>query len=348
MRLTSAILILAAGLISTPSSHSADQTTGEELSATVLMYHRFDDNRYPSTNTSMRDFRDHIELLKTLDRPIVPLTDIVKALDGAGKLPEGAVAITIDDAYASVYDNAWPYLRDNKIPFTLFVATEPVARGQEGYITPKQLREMATHPGVSIANHGHTHSSFAFMSGEEVETEIETAENLLTEWLGGTPPLLFAFPYGEAGTAALEVIDAHGFMAAFGQHSGSVGTYQNRFYLPRFPLSGGYADEGRLREALSTLPLPHANFAPKTAAVAKGKPPGFIEFTLLAPLSPERLNCFSDGNRLEIKANGKHVRIAFPTNAPPPRWRLNCTHPAPNGRWYWLGWQTALEAKSRE
>ncbi len=344
----SAALILAAGLMAAPPAHSADQAASGDLSATVLMYHRFDDSRYPSTNTSMQDFRAHIEVLKSLNRPILPLTDIVKALDGEGEIPRGAVAITIDDAYLSVFENAWPYLRDNNIPFTLFVATEPVAQGQPNYMTPGQLREIAAHSEVSIANHGHTHNSLAFMDVEAIEAEIQTAEGLLTQWLGSTPPRLFAFPYGEAGSTALDIVDEYGFQAAFGQHSGSIGVDQNRSYLPRFPLSGNYAGEDRLREALSTLPFPHENFSPAGAAVVSGNPPAFIEFTLKAPLTPERLNCFSGGKRLALKADGQHVRIAFPSNASPPRWRMNCTHPAPNSRWHWLGWQTALEAKSRE
>ena len=43
------------------------------------------------------------------------------------------ILITVDDAFESFYEFAWPYLKKNKIPFVLFVSTEPV--GSNGYMT---------------------------------------------------------------------------------------------------------------------------------------------------------------------------------------------------------------------
>ena len=41
---------------------------------------------------------------------------------------EKKILITIDDAFSSFYENAWPYLKKEKIPFILFVSTEPVGK----------------------------------------------------------------------------------------------------------------------------------------------------------------------------------------------------------------------------
>lgn len=286
-------------------------------------------------------------MIEDIGRTIVPLTEIVEALNSKRSIPKTATAITIDDAYRSVYDVAWPYLRDKNIPFTLFVATKPVAQGQKDYMTPEQLRELAAHPNATIASHGHTHGSLAFANEKTINDELQIANTLLSEWLGIPPPRIFAFPYGEAGSAALNAVENFGLFAAFGQHSGGLGKYQNRFYLPRFPMSGRFANEDRLRESLSTLPLPHDNFSPENPAVSKNNLPRFIEFTLTEGLTPDRLNCFSGGEKLDLNVRDAHVRIAFPTEATPPRWRINCTHPAPDGRWYWLGWQAAIQATAR-
>ena len=43
------------------------------------------------------------------------------------------ILITIDDGFLSFYLEAWPFLKQNKIPFILFVSTEPV--GKKGYMT---------------------------------------------------------------------------------------------------------------------------------------------------------------------------------------------------------------------
>ena len=50
---------------------------------------------------------------------------------------EKEILLTIDDAFSSFYNNAWPYLKKNKIPFILFVSTEHI--GKTGYMTPGAL-----------------------------------------------------------------------------------------------------------------------------------------------------------------------------------------------------------------
>ena len=46
---------------------------------------------------------------------------------------EKKILITIDDAFSSFYNDAWPYLRENKIPFLLFVSTDAI--GKHGYLS---------------------------------------------------------------------------------------------------------------------------------------------------------------------------------------------------------------------
>ena len=48
--------------------------------------------------------------------------------------------ITIDDGFKSFYNEAWPYLKKNKIPFILFVSTEPV--GKNGYMNWDEIKEI--------------------------------------------------------------------------------------------------------------------------------------------------------------------------------------------------------------
>ena len=53
---------------------------------------------------------------------------------------EKKILITIDDGFKSFYNEAWPYLKENKIPFILFVSTEPV--GKNGYMTWDEIKEV--------------------------------------------------------------------------------------------------------------------------------------------------------------------------------------------------------------
>ena len=51
---------------------------------------------------------------------------------------EKKILITIDDAFSSFYEVAWPYLKEENIPFILFVSTETV--GKNGYMTWNQIK----------------------------------------------------------------------------------------------------------------------------------------------------------------------------------------------------------------
>ena len=108
-------------VLSLSSFTPATAQTAEPMrdSATVIMYHRFGEGRYPSTNISMEMFKEHLALLTNGDYTILPLPKIVETLKSGQLLPDRTVGISIDDAYLSVYENAWPLLKAASLPFTI-------------------------------------------------------------------------------------------------------------------------------------------------------------------------------------------------------------------------------------
>ena len=58
------------------------------------------------------------------------------------------VLLTIDDGLMSFYKNAWPILREKKIPFILFVNTENV--GTFNYMNWEQILELHNSDFVEI------------------------------------------------------------------------------------------------------------------------------------------------------------------------------------------------------
>ena len=124
--------------------------------ATVLMYHRFGEDKYPSTNISIEQFEAHLNMLGNGNYNIWPLGKIVDHLQQGLNIPDKTVAITIDDAYLSVFNEARPRLKDRGFAYTVFVATQPVDRDQRGYMSWDQIRTLQDE-GVQIGSQTRSH-----------------------------------------------------------------------------------------------------------------------------------------------------------------------------------------------
>ena len=118
-----------------------------------LMYHRFDENKYPSTNIRMSIFKQQIEIIRNSKYNFYDPKDLKKNFHVV-KINK-KILITIDDAFSSFYEVAWPYLKKEKIPFILFVSTETI--GKSGYMTWSQIKELEKEKIAYIGNHSHTH-----------------------------------------------------------------------------------------------------------------------------------------------------------------------------------------------
>ena len=140
--------------------------------ATVLMYHRFGENQYPSTNIRIEQFEAHLDMLGNNNYTIWPLSKIVDHLQQGMDLPDKTVAITIDDAYLSVFTEARPRLKARNIPYTVFVATQPVDRGQNGYMSWDQIRILQDE-GVQIGSQTRSHPHMHEISIIDAEDELK-------------------------------------------------------------------------------------------------------------------------------------------------------------------------------
>ena len=149
-----AALVLAVGAaLAPPPAAAAD-------SAVVFMYHRFGESAYPSTSITLAQFESHLKELADGGYTVMGVSEILAALRRGDPLPERTVGLTVDDAFLSVYRQAWPRLKAAGFPFTLFVATDPADRGSGDYMNWDQIREMAD-AGVAIGAHTASHPHMA-------------------------------------------------------------------------------------------------------------------------------------------------------------------------------------------
>ena len=316
------------------------QTAGPaDNGAVIFMYHRFGEDAYPSTNIDLDRFVAHVAELASTKYRVLPLPEIIAAFESGAALPDRTLAITIDDAFHSVYTEAWPRLKKAGLPFTLFVATDPIDQRVSGYMTWDQLREM-TVAGVTIGNHTGSHGHMPTRTPEQNAGDIAKAQRRLETELGVVPQL-FAYPFGENGRAVIATAREAGFAAAFGQHSGVAHAGHARLTLPRFALSGGFDSLERLALAANALPLPTDDVTP--ADTMLGRNPPEMGFTVAEGIGGlGRLACYAshESGPARIERLGeRRFEIRFSRPFGPGRGRVNCTLAAGKGRWRWFGLQ---------
>jgi len=331
-------LAFAAGPLRVTPAHAA--APPPDNGAVIVMYHRFGETDYPSTSIRLDQFEAHIAELTSGRYTVLPLPEIIAAFAEGRVLPERTVAITVDDAYLSVYAEAWPRLRAAGLPFTVFAATRPLDLDLPGYMSWAQLREMVASGLVTVGNHGVTHAHMVRQSAAEARAEIAEATRRIETELGQAPSL-FAYPYGEYSLALRNLVAAAGFAAAFGQHSGAAARIADRLSLPRYPLNETYGDLDRFRLVANSLPLPVTDITPADPLLdPAGNPPPY-GFTVVEGITGLRaLGCFARGAKATIERLGeRRIEVRFSQPFPPGRARVNCTMPGPDGRWRWLGIQ---------
>ncbi len=306
--------------------------SGDATSAVVFMYHRFGEGEYPSTNITMEQFDQHVKELTSGPYTVLGVPQIVSALaDGKG-LPDRTIGITVDDAYRSVYEKAWPVFREHNLPFTVFVSTEQLDSGYANYMTWDMVRELSK-AGVTIGGHSQNHAHLPDFDIDRVKAELANSAARFEEELGYVPEI-FAYPYGEANGEVIAAVKEAGYRAAFGQQSGAMHTESDFMYLPRYALNEHYGAMDRFNLAANSLPLVVSDVTPADYTLTRN-PPAF-GFTLAEP-APS-MNCYpSEGEPTMSRLGEERVEIRLDGPVSSGRWRINCTAMGPDSRWRWFG-----------
>ena len=306
-----------------------------------LMYHRFDENKYPSTNIQMNVFRQQIKVIKDLKYNFYNPGDLEKNFHKV-KI-EKKILITIDDAFSSFYEIAWPYFKKEKIPFILFVSTESV--GRDGYMTWKQIKELEIENTVYIGNHSHTHSYLVDLKNEDFISDIDTSSSIFKERLGYNP-IFFSYPFGEYSALIKKYISKN-FKFSFGQHSGVIDINKDRHELPRFPINEKYGNLERFKFLVNLNPLQYKVLYPLDKYLTNNNnPPKFLVEFFDEQKNINNINCFSDeGNNWEksnISFIKKTLKLNFREKFNFRRGRVNCSL-NDNGVWRWFGVQFSIK-----
>jgi poly-beta-1,6-N-acetyl-D-glucosamine N-deacetylase len=310
------------------------------------MYHRFEENKYPSTNVRIKNFKDHIRLIKENNIKIINPNNFEKSLKEEKK--QKKLLLTVDDAFSSFYENAWPILKESETPFILFVSTREV--GKFNYMTWEQIQEISKKSFVHIGNHSHTHEYLIDQNSDEIKKDIKKSISILEKKIGYKSNF-FSYPFGEYSLEFKKIIKDLNFKYAFGQHSGVADESKDFLELPRFPINEKYGEIKRFNTILNTLPLKFQKILPKEKYINNLTNPPKINIEFFKNIKNLKLiNCFSneedkwrkskikfiDDSTVEIQLEGK-----FTTE----RGRVNCSIREANNTYRWLGIQFVVAEK---
>ncbi len=178
---------------------AADLFAGRMPGPRLLIYHQVGAEMGRQMEVTEAHFRRHVEWL-VANGDVVSLDRALAEREKPGD--DRRFVLTFDDGYADMYDNAWPLLRDQQLPFTLYLTTEPVETGvaltpggRAEPLTWAQIDEMLNSDLMTLGAHTHRHRELGDLELADIEEEISVSNDLIEQRTGVTPTH-FAYPWG--------------------------------------------------------------------------------------------------------------------------------------------------------
>ena len=310
------------------------------------MYHRFNESKYPSTNIQLDVFKEQLNIIKKQEIRFIHPKDFEKSLSQNKK--ERKILFTVDDGLISFYENAWPILKERKIPFILFVNTREV--GAYNYMNWEQIKELYSSDLVEIGNHSHSHEYLVDTSADVIKNDIAESIRIFKKNLGKNSDF-FSYPFGEYSLEFKQIIKEFGFKYAFGQHSGVIDDTKDLWELPRFPINEKYGEIERFKMLMKTLPFKYKRISPDERYLLKSKNPPNVTIEFYENINNlKNISCFSnEGDKWrnsEILFTENHIlKIKISEKFLGERGRINCSLKEKNNFWRWLGIQFVIADK---
>ena len=335
--ITNLVIILTIFAFSSDAQGNNIKKFSSDEGVLSIMYHRFNESKYPSTNISMDFFIRHIGLIRGSNFNFYHPKKFLEEFNNTKKNKK--ILLTVDDGFRSFYDNAWPYLKKNQIPFILFVSTKPV--GNNGYMTWEQIKEIDKYEFTMIGHHSHSHDYLIDKSQDQFLNDMETADQIFQNKLGYIPTI-FSYPFGEYSKFMKDYVSQK-FEIAFGQHSGIIDVNKDKFELPRFPINEKYGELSRFKSIIKYFPLEYESLKPEEKKLSNiNNPPNFKVKFFNNQKNLNNINCYSnEGDKWEksnISIINNELTIKFREPFFPRRGRVNCSL-NDDGKWRWFGTQ---------
>jgi peptidoglycan/xylan/chitin deacetylase (PgdA/CDA1 family) len=187
-------------------------------------------------SVSPGELRGLVRAVRAAGHAIVPLAELV-----AEPARPDRVALTFDDGFRSVHDEALPLLREEGAPAALFLTTGFVGRDNGWPSQPAwapriplvgwQEVEALAAAGWAIESHTASHPDLRGLSDAALEDELAGASEALARRLGRRPEA-FAYPYGHCDARVAAAVARHHRIAATTRLA-ALGPSDDPLRLPR-------------------------------------------------------------------------------------------------------------------
>ena len=224
--------------------------------AHLFVFHRFDDTRHPSTNTSTKTLRTEFEYLKKHDYEVISLKRLHEAFKKGEPISDKWVVLTIDDSFKSFYNNGLPLFKEYGYPFTLFVYVQATVGNYGDYMSWKQIEEASKYGEIGFHSYAHPH--LVSLSDEAIAKDSEKGMAIMEEELGYKPKY-YAYPYGEYNERVRQQLEHFGFDLIINQNAGAVDLSSDPHDLDRTALTGA----NNIKVKLRTRTMPTTWIYPK-------------------------------------------------------------------------------------
>ncbi len=204
----------------------------------ILTYHRFAENCSSPLCMPKRTFELQMRYLKENGYHVITAEELLAFLEYRQGLPQKSVLITMDDGYRSVYNIAYPILKEYGFTATLCIYTSFVGVSKMA-ITWNQLKELQSE-GFTIGSHTIYHSDLT--QPKEGETEPEFMARVKEELYGskkiidqklGQDTYIIAYPFGYYDQISIQMAKKAGYKMAMSVKRGGNPFFANPLVLRR-------------------------------------------------------------------------------------------------------------------
>jgi peptidoglycan/xylan/chitin deacetylase (PgdA/CDA1 family) len=210
----------------------------------VLAYHSISNNK-SIVDIDLKTFQKQIDFLKK-NFQFVNIDEVFEYVEGKREFVHPVVAITFDDGYKTVFENAFPILEKNNIPASIFVLSDPKHADRNSlennnpFMTVAQIKKLHS-KGWAVGCHSATHPEFADPN-LDFKREIFNAKKTLESSLA-VKMNFYVYPKGVYSEKIIDQVKKAKFKGAFSFQAGDVSKSSNHFAIPRIPVDWTHSQE---------------------------------------------------------------------------------------------------------